>query len=605
MKNSSLLFLLLLCLTIPLNAVNIDISKNYMSILQNRAIYLDNADLNISQIKNDVNFSLFKQKSINFGFDKAHTLWIKLDFYNPVDKDRTKILQVRNPLLESITLYSDTSKKDAGALQKNAKELNHSFLLHMQPDEVKTYYLKIQNTTTALRLGLVLKDLAKSFEDECYEQRIIFIFFTIIGMLLAYNFLLYLYSKEIAYFYYSLYLFALLFQQSTYLGLTQIYFPHWFVYYDNLSVVLKVNLMYITAIIFARSFLQTHRYPKIDQIYKVLLIMGIVEIPLFGTKLLYLPEVAILTGFIFVLYNMFASIYIWLHGYKQARFFVLGWAFQLIGFSLMIFDGLGMISIMDEMPNIVMLFTAIEAILLSLAFVDRYSILENAKKISDALLIEEMKNREEIVQKEIVKATKDLHHSLANEKSLFKELHHRTKNNLQLILSLVRLQSDKLDDKAKPAFAQLESRINAIAKAQQLLYINRDLEEINMHEYISELCSNLQQLSKKNVHCEIAVDAIYIPIKEASPVGLIVNELVTNSIKHIKDEKINIEIALVKKENEFTMIYKDNSEGFEIEDLNGKTLGIQLVRTLVEDQLEGEIQVISKTHLQYTIRFKI
>jgi two-component sensor histidine kinase len=604
MKNLKLLLLLFL-FSVTLNAVPIDISQNSEHILQNSGIFLDENEMNISQVKNDAHFSVHKQKSVNLGFKKDKVLWIKISFYNPLDINITKVLQIRNPLLENVSLYTPDSVQKKGSLQKKSHELHHSFFLMLKPNELKTYYLKIANNTTALRLGLALKDPMQFFEDECYEQRIIFIFFTIIGMLLAYNLLLYLYSKEIAYFYYSLYLLALLFQQSTYLGLTQMYFPHWFVYYDNLSVVLKVNLMYITAIIFARSFLQTQRYQKIDKFYKILLIFGIIEIPLLGTTWFYFPEVAILTGLVFVFYNMFASVYIYKQGYKQARFFVLGWAFQFVGFSLMIFDSLGLISIMDAMPNIVMLFTAVEAISLSLAFVDRYNILEKAKKRSDVLLMQEMKKRQEIVEQEINKATKDLYNSLENEKSLMKELHHRTKNNLQLILSLVRMQSDNLNIQEKAPFIQLESRINAIAKAQQLLYLNRDLQEIDMYEYISELCSNLEQLSGKDMHCKIDIDSVYIPIKEASPLGLVVNELVTNSIKHIKKENIDIEIHFIKEDNEFTLIYKDNSQGFDMKNLDGKALGMRLIRILVEDQLEGVLEIESKDYLQYTIRFSL
>jgi two-component sensor histidine kinase len=604
MKKSSLFLLthLLFLLTV-LNAQNIEITKGSDNILKKSAMFLDIKERNISQIKENVHFSKFQQNDLNFGFMDQSTLWIKLELYNPLDKNLTKILQVRNPLLEYVSLYTGDEKRDAGALQKSTKELHHSFLLEFYPHQFKTYYLQIKNSTTSLRLGLFLKDLEVFLQDECEEQRIIFIFFTIIGMLMAYNFLLYLYSKEIAYFYYSLYLLAVMFQQATYLGLTQIYFPYWFVYYDNLSVVLKVNLMYITAIVFARSFLQTQRYKKIDSIYKLLLLLGIVEIPLFGTGWFYVPEIAILTGFVFVLYNMFASSYIWRQGYKQARFFVLGWAFQVVGFSLMIFDGLGIISIMNELPDLVMAFTAIEAILLSLAFVDRYKILEDAKNRSDTLLLQEMKKREEIVQKEIIQATKDLHSSLANEKSLLKELHHRTKNNLQLILSLIRLQSNNLAENEKSAFIQLESRITAIAKAQELLYIHRDLQEIDMQEYISELCSSLEQMSEKDVTCEITIDSVHMPIKEASPIGLIVNELVTNSIKHINLQEIKIEIFFIKNGHEFKLVYRDNSPGFDLDKRSKKSLGMQLIKTLVEDQLEGNMDIQSDGRVEYTIRF--
>ena len=208
---------------------------------------------------------------------------------------------------------------------------------------------------------------------------IITAFFSIIVMLLIYNSLLFLYTKENAYIFYCLYLATLLFQQVTYLGVSQMFFPQWLIHYDNLNVVFKVNIMYITAAIFAKSFLQTKVYPRINRIYNAIILVAILEMPLFGTPSFYYPEVAVLTGFVFVVFNIFASSFIYQQGYKQARFFVIGWSFLVVGFIIMIFDGLGLISVMHKMSNLIIFLTALEAIVLSLAFTDRYMILKVAK----------------------------------------------------------------------------------------------------------------------------------------------------------------------------------------------------------------------------------
>jgi len=599
------LFFLFFCNYAVLHAAPLDISKERGELFHKVVFFLDSNDLNISQIEKKS--PLFQtKKSMNFGFVDDKSLWVKLSFYNPLDKNITKILQIRNPLLEDVVLYeSGVAVEHKGSLQKEFKELHHSFSISLYPHESKIFYLKIKNITTTLRLGLFLKEPSQFLEDECSEEKIIFIFFTILIMLMLYNLLLTFYLKERTYLYYSLYLFALLFQQSTYLGITQIYFPSWFVYYDNLGVVFKVNLMYIAAIVFARSFLQTQRYITIDKGYKILLFLGLVEIPLFGTSWFYFPQIAIVTGLVFIFYNMYASLYILKQGYKQARFFVLGWIFQLIGFTLMILDGLGFISVMDKVPELVMFFTSIEAVLLSLAFVDRFSILKKAKQKSDIKLIEEMQNRQTIVENEIQKATKDLHHSLENEKNLLKELHHRTKNNLQLILSLLRMQSDRLSAHAKTPFKLLEGRINAIAKAQELLYLRNDFEAIDMHLYIEELCYHLEHLSEKTFACSLDIERLFLPIKEASSFGLIVNELVTNSIKYVQEDSIVIQIQMYKEKEHYIFIYSDNGRGITEEVLQKKRLGIALVKMLVEEQLEGELLIETQECLRYTIRFEL
>jgi len=588
------------------NAAVIDINQNSNDLLRKSTLLVDKKDLHFNDVKRKEFLTHCSRKNLNLGLLRDTTLWIKLKFYNSADKNISKVLQVRNPLLESVTLYTGSSKITKTLLdKKKSQDLHTTFLLNVAPKKVKTYYLKVKNTTTTLRLGIALKDNLLYLQEQYHEKLVIFVFFTIITMLMFYNLLLYFYSREKAYILYTFYLFALLFQQSTYLGVTQIYFPSWFVYYDNLSVVFKVNLLYITAILFARSFLQTQNYKLVDKIYKLFLVLGIVEMPLFGTSWFYYPEVAIATALGFIFFNMFASIYIYKQGFTQARFFVLGWFFQLIGFTLMILDGLGFIAVMDKMPNIVMLFTSIEAVLLSLAFVDRYIILKKAKELSDAKLFSELQNRQKIVENEIKKATSKLYTSLENEKNLLKELHHRTKNNLQLILSLIRMQSDKLDEKTKIPCADLESRINTIAQTQQMLYLNDDLQKIDMSEYISSLCYHLESLSPRTVVCSLDIQKLYMPIKEAGYLGLIVNELLTNSIKYVHKDEVAVKVSFSQKEGQYTLVFEDNSEGIDEENLHKNTLGLQLVRTLVQTQLEGELLMEYKKRVHYTIRFSL
>ena len=466
-------------------------------------------------------------------------------------------------------------------------------------------YLKVQTVTTALRLDIVLKDQMAYLKSEYKERTLIFVFLATLSLMLFYNIILYFYTKEKVYIYYVFYLFSLIFQQSTYLGITQMFFPAWFIHYDNLSVVLKVNLMYITAILFAKSFLNSRNYPQIDKIYNLILLLALIEIPLFGTPLFYLPEIAIVTALIFIYFNMYAGIVIYKQGYVQARLFVAGWAFQLVGFTLMILNGLGLISVMNKLPELVMLFTLLEAIILSLAFFDRYAIYKKQKDEADAKLLEELKERQEIIEREVQKATSALHHSLENEKTLLKELHHRTKNNLQLILSLARMQADTLDSETKEKFQNLVGRINSIAKTYALLYRKENFEQIDMGEYIEELCNDLASLTQKDVVFKIDIDNVTLPVETASYIGLIANELVTNSIKYVTKEKIIIQISMYKEDDEYILSFKDNGEGFVIKEQTSNSLGVQIVQTLVKNQLEGDFDIKQEDGFFSLMRFKI
>ncbi len=605
MKNFLLLLFLLLFTALQ---ASIDFTKNSESLMKESSIYIDSDGKSFQQVKRFAQFVAPSKESINLGFARGKILWVRLDFINSSAKSVEKVLQVKNPLLERVALYDENGtveKRGTVHLLKPRDTLHSAFLLRLKPHERKLVYLKVQTATTALRLDIALKDRMSYIQSEYKEQTLIFIFLATLFLMLFYNVILYFYTKERVYMYYVLYLFSLIYQQSTYLGITQMFFPVWFIHYDNLSVVLKVNLLYITAILFAKSFLHTQNHPQIDKIYNLILFIALIEIPLFGTPLFYLPEVAIVTALIFIYFNMYAGIVIYKRGYIQARLFVAGWAFQLVGFTLMILNGLGLISIMHKLPELVMLFTLLEAIILSLAFFDRYAIYKKQKDEADAKLLQELKKRQQIVEVEVEKATSALQHSLENEKVLLKELHHRTKNNLQLILSLARMQADTLEGATKEKFQNLVGRINSIAKTHALLYRQEDLEQIDMGEYLEELCSDLAGLSQKDVLFDIKIENVILPVEIAGYIGLITNELVTNSIKYVAKKQIIIYIGMYKKNMEYVLSFKDNGEGSVFEGETKESLGLQIVQTLVNNQLEGVLDIKREDGFSCLMRFKI
>ncbi len=591
----------------PLSAENIDFSNTNQNVWDKSEIYVDSNFLSFIDVKNNAKFKSNTLEHFNLGFVKDKSVWIKLIFENKTEREISNILEVKNPLLEKVVLYNNDKKTIRGMLhtQQNQTTINPSFELTLKPSEIATYYLHISNKTTALRFALLLKDKELFLHDDYVQQTLIMIFFGIIISLLIYNAFIYFFTKNRAYLYYSFYLSALLYQQLTYLGITPLFFSKSFVHIDNLIVVLKVNIMYIMAAIFAQSFLQTINYPTINRVYKYIIFIAIIEIPLFGTQSFYYPEVGILTGLFFVIFNIYAGVYIYLDGYKQARFFVVGWSILVIIFTLMILDGLGVISIMYKYSNLIMYFTALEALVLSLAFSDHYRILRKEKDIADEKLVQTLKDSKKTIEKEITIQTIELSSALRSNKTLLKELQHRTKNNLQLISSLVRMQADHSESIVKEKFKELERRIQAIAKTHQMLYLKDDLQYINMQEYIYELCSDIEDgFSDKNIEFIIEVKGVQMPFREASYIGLVVNELVTNSIKYANIDTIVIVVDMYKEKNKYLLKISDNGKGYEISHVN-KGIGLCLVRALVEDQLDGSMTVKNGNGVKYMIEYKI
>lgn len=601
-------FIILSIVLVPLFGASIEINKTQQNILKECEIYVDAKNRNFEQIKAKNNFTKIDKEHLNLGFTKNKIAWIRFTLQNNSKQEILKILEVKNPLLEKVSLYYADKIDIKGMLYVDAMQTNiqPAFEIILAPKSLQTYYLKIENRTTSLRFGLFLKDKNVFLSEELHQQLQIFLFLGILLSLFAYNLLLSFYTKEKSYLLYSLYLFALLFQQLTYLGITPLIFSKTFVTLDTLIVVLKVNIMYIFAALFAQSFLQTQKYKKIDTIYKWIVKLAILEIPLFGTPWFYYPEIGIVTGLFFVLFNIVAGVYIYLDGYKQARLFVIGWSVLIFGFVAMILDGLGLISIMHKIPNIIMYLTALEAFILSLAFTDRYIILQKLKNKTDNMLLAEINDRQKTIEAEIQKQTKELSESLENKKTLLKELHHRTKNNLQLILSIIRLQTDHAQPIVKQKLKELQNRIIAISKTYQMLYPKNDLQHIVMQDYLDELCSDITDgFSHKEMKFQINAPKIVMPLREAVYVGLIVNEAVTNSIKYSNSAKLFIEIKMQEADGKFFLSIKDNGQGYDINNINKNTIGTALIKTLAEQQLDGTLTIENQEGVCYMIEYRL
>ncbi len=202
-------------------------------------------------------------------------------------------------------------------------------------------------------------------------------------------------------------------------------------------------------------------------------------------------------------------------------------------------------------------------------------------------------------QRIIVKQKYIIEASLVEKDSLLKEIHHRVKNNLQMVSSLLSLQTKNTRSKeAIDALEEGKSRVKAMALIHQKLYQNDDLSLVEMQGYIESLVNSIQSVYKKGGHkINITIDAegVELDIDRAIPFGLILNELVSNSFKYgfpLDDENGKIYIHLSKNENEGFFEYTDNGVGLpdNMEELKGSSMGIRLMNRLV-NQLQSTLNI--------------
>lgn len=200
--------------------------------------------------------------------------------------------------------------------------------------------------------------------------------------------------------------------------------------------------------------------------------------------------------------------------------------------------------------------------------------------------------------------------SLKEKEILLKEIHHRVKNNLQVISSILNLQSSFVEDKKiLEVLEESRNRIRSMAVIHENLYRTDNFSSINFTEYLKNLVANL--ISSYQVHSIITLeqelDVVELTLDQAVPMGLLVNELVTNAIKYAfpNGEPGIIGVQLKQEATSITLVIKDNGVGLPIDfDMeNTNTLGLQLVTTLVY-QLEGQLSLQVRNGTEFLITFE-
>jgi PAS domain S-box-containing protein len=204
--------------------------------------------------------------------------------------------------------------------------------------------------------------------------------------------------------------------------------------------------------------------------------------------------------------------------------------------------------------------------------------------------------------------------SLQEKEVLLKEIHHRVKNNLQVIASLLSLQSSYITDpKAFAMFADTQYRVESIALIHETLYQAKDLAQIDFAEYVQHLAMHLfrsYEVYEDTITLQIHVESLTLGVDTAIPCGLILNELVSNALKHAfpagMPGKIGIELH-AEPAQMVTLRVWDTGVGFpkEVDLHHTASLGLQLVTTLVYQQLRGTIALQRNGGTVFTIRFPI
>jgi two-component sensor histidine kinase len=209
------------------------------------------------------------------------------------------------------------------------------------------------------------------------------------------------------------------------------------------------------------------------------------------------------------------------------------------------------------------------------------------------------------------KAEEKIKSALKEQEILLREIHHRVKNNMQVILSLLNLQAaNQPDERIKALFEELRNRINAMALIHETLHQSESLTRIDLQVYVQGLSAALLRMyetQSRGIELSVQARGVFINLDQAVPCGLIINELISNALKYAFPEGGfgHIRVTAADRQNMFDLTVSDDGIGLP-ENLNVRnvsSLGLRLVVGLAESQLGGSVEIGPGPGTRFHIRF--
>ena len=602
-----IIFLLLFSSTLFANIIDINEETKTLDILSKSEIYIDkNKNLTFEDIKNqNIKFEKNNKNILSYGYSPTFDVWIKFTLKNSSKKTIKKIIEYDNPLTTNVDFFDfnkNSIQKD-GLLSKDINKfvINPIFSIELNPNEENTYFIKASSFITTLIIDLKLLDEESFYKKEIKHQIILSLFFGAMFILGIYNFFIYLFTRDISYLYYVLYILGLIIHHLMYTGIANVYFLN---YEQKITIVSLASVIVAIPVyalgLFTKSFLQTKQYVKFNIVLNGFLILIPISVIFFLVTDDYDKYRNTFT-MLFLVFLMIITLYATLKKNKQAYFIFFAWVIFLSSGLLMYLSSAGIFDIKKYFPYLIEASFVIEAIIFSIALANKITNLQKEKNEANQKLIIQKENETKRLSNEVNLRTKDLKNALDEKELLLKELNHRVKNNMQTIVSLIRLQSDEIEnEKLKDILLTIQNRISAMGHLHELLYKQDDINYIDVYEYFEVLIDEVRDSydSFIEIHLDIKTK---LKMEQSIYCGLIINELITNSFKYaFPDKKGNIFITLEKENENIKLTIKDDGIGFDETKVNF-SLGFTLVKTLAVSQLKGEIDINSKNGVTTTI----
>lgn len=609
-----LILTLLFCF--HLHALNVTAKDKVIPLLEHATVYHDMGNQeDISTILSQPEkFSPAKKNRIDYCNLKPESVWIKFTLSNDGDVPVERIISIDNVSTEQMTLYEIKNNKvlweeTTGLFHLNefAGTIFHNISFILQPQTTHVFYLYVKNDQLSLWFKPELFTPDEFYKKDSLEQLIWALFFGGILALAVYNAFLFLFTKDRIYFYYLLYLVATLMQNQFSLFAKFHLFPMEsieFIKVDHYFSVFYINVLVTFAMgLFIRCFLNTPQYKKIDLTLRALIYFIPVYYILQLFNVFTISQVVLLQFFT-PYYFLWIGFYALYKKNPQAKFFIIGWSLALLGWLSVFFQYMGMLPIEEFFAYTFEVLITSEVILFAIFLAYRIKALEKKKNdLTQSLLIQQ-KNESRRLEQIVNLRTLELNNELKQNELLLKELHHRVKNNMQFITSLYALKlNDNNDKEIQEKLYDVERKIHAMSIVHQMLYNQKNLVHIDAKKYFEKVLENIKNsFELENITFNLDIN-VSLDTEEAIYCGLIVNELVTNAIKHTFDGKQGI-ISIELHDFNSGILLKVSDNGKGVVKSDKLTFGQMMVESLAQEQLEGELKTVVDKGTHISLWFK-
>lgn len=565
-------------------------------------------ELNIQEIANSNDFQKHSNK-FSLGYLKD-TIWIKVDLKNKSSKEDF-ILSLNEHFYEKANMHYFDESENLWKTLKNGvftpiKERN------IETSKLAFNFKIQQNSSQTIFVELKAKypyfgNIAVYSKDYFFASRILnidsfFILqFGILLIIIIFNLFLWLSLKEKVYIYYVGYAFFALVYLINISGLLIYFDLQHYMYKLHFSV----SLCIIFLSLFSIEYFEANKYFKASVFVIKILILLLFVFAFMMVAVSYSPWNNFMNHIItlILITLIVSSIKIYKKGQYFLKYYIFAISIYFTSVIIFILFLMGIIEYNYFNRYAYIYCLSLEIIVFALILSNRYNIIKNEQIKTQNELISLQINQNKLLENEVEKKTLKLTKLVKERELLVKEVFHRVKNNFHVITAFLWFESKKDDNKHR--FTELINRIKSMSLIHEYLCNSKDLIDINLKEYIDELVKTIiQTYSIPTLKINTNIENINLEFENIMSLGVVVNEIISNSIKHHPKEKaIILDINCYKKSDSVILIIVDNGLGFD-ENIQKTGLGLELIKDFINKLPNAKYSFYKENGTVFELSFK-